>query len=196
MEQVNDLTNEKLLSATRAGDYAAFNEVYHRYRKKVYGFAYRFTRSVEEAEELTQDAFVRLWENRSKIDPYKNFEGFLYILIRNNYLKALRNSAKEAIFRNENMEEEPAYNAIDDYLDFKDCQQTAASAIEAMSPQVRIAFTLSRNQGYSHEDISSRMGISRSTVNNHIKNSLKTIRKYIKVYSSETIISLALLLFC
>ncbi|TDQ07486.1 RNA polymerase sigma factor [Pedobacter metabolipauper] len=195
MENVNDLTNEQLLTSIRLGDCASFNEIYHRYRKKVYGFAYRFTRSSEQAEELTQDVFVRVWENRSKIDSAKNFDGFLFILIRNNYLKALRHSAKESVFNVENLEEEPSNNAIDDYIDLKDCQQIASLAINSLSPQAKIAFQLSRNEGFSHEDISRQMGISKNTVNNHIKKSLGTVRKYMQVYSSETVLSLILLTF-
>lgn len=195
MKQVN-LTNEQLLGAVRLGDCAAFNEVYHRFSKKVYGYAYRFTRSDEEAEELTHDTFVRVWENRSKIDCSKNFEGFLFTIIRNSFLKALRNNAKENLFYNENIRAEPSYDAVNEYLNFKDCKQIAGSAIEAMSPQVKIAFLLSRDQGCSHEEISRQMGISKNTVSNHLKSSLKMIRNYIKVYSPETIISLMFVIFC
>lgn len=195
MKDFDKFTSEKLLTAVKAGDCASFNEIYHRHRQKVYGYAHHFARSREEAEELTQDVFVRLWENRSKIDPSKNFEAFLYTLIRNNFLEALRKKARARNFRKEQLENEPAYNSTDNYIDFKECEQIANEAIETLSPQVKIVYLLSRKDGRSHEDISLHMGISKNTVNNHIKKSLGTIRKFFREYSPETVLSLLMMIF-
>jgi RNA polymerase sigma-70 factor (family 1) len=196
MATLDNYTNEQLLNAVRMGDCPAFNEVYYRYRRKVSGYAYHFTGSREEAEELTQDIFVKLWETRARIDPLKNFDAYLYTLIRNNFLEALRKKARANIFRKENITEEPYCKPIDDLVDFKECRQIASQAIETLSPQVKATYILSRDNGYSHAEISRRMGISKHTVNNHIKKSLKTIRKCFKKYSPETILSLSLLFFC
>jgi len=195
MKQLDDLTNAQILAAFINGDSTAFNEIYYRYRSKVNSYAYRFTRSVEAAEELTQDVFVRLWENREKVDPSKNFEAFLFTLTRNNFLQALRKKAQSNNFVNEQLREEPAHNSIDDYINFKECQQIAGYAIGNLSPQVKIAYLLSRDNGCSHEDISRQMGISKNTVHNHIKQSLKSLRKSFKLYSPETTLLLTLFLF-
>jgi len=194
MKQLDEPSREQLLEKVLMGDGAAFNEIYHRYRLKVHGYAYRFTRCREEAEELTQDVFVRLWENRSKIDPAKNFDAFLYTLIRNNFLEALRKKARATAFRIETIRDEPFCNSVDDYIGFKECQHVSGHAIENLSPQVRVAYLLSREQGRSHEEISMQMGISKNTVSNHLKQSLKIFRKCFKVYSPETILSLIFLL--
>ncbi|WP_431294687.1 sigma factor-like helix-turn-helix DNA-binding protein [Pedobacter sp. P26] len=55
---------------------------------------------------------------------------------------------------------------------------------------------MSRNDHHTHEEISQLMGISKNTVNNHLKKSLNIMRKYFKTYSPETIISLVVVLFC
>ncbi|MGY4539463.1 RNA polymerase sigma-70 factor (family 1) [Mucilaginibacter sp. UYNi724] len=195
MKQLDEYTNEQLLSEVLGGNCTAFNEIYLRYRLKVLHHAHRFTRSMEEAEELTQDVFVRLWENRSKIDLSKNFEAFLFTLIRNSFLETLRKQARATIYNNRYKKEEPLCNSVEDYIDFKECQQITAYGIENLSPQVKIAYLLSREQGRSHEYISRQMGISKNTVNNHLKQSLKILRKCFKVYSPETILSLTIMLF-
>lgn len=193
---LDNYTNEQVLNAVRMGDRPAFNEVYYRYRRKVSGYAYHFTGSREEAEELTQDVFVRLWETREKIDPSKNFDAYIYTLIRNNFLEVLRKKARANTFRKENVAEEPYCNPVDDFVNFKESRHIASQAIETLSPQVKATYVLSRDNGYSHAEISRQMGISKNTVNNHIKKSLKIIRKCFKEYSPETIILLTLLLFC
>ena len=195
MKAMKDLTSEYLLNAVREGDPEAFNEVYYRYERKVYSYAYRFTRSAEEAEELTQDLFVRLWESRLAIDPERNFEGYLYILIRNSFLKTIRKNAKSVIVRFEFTGEEISYSPTDDYINFKDCQQITDRAVGSLSPQVKTAYLLSRHEGRSHEDISRSMDLSKNTVNNHIKKSLSVLRKYFKAYSPDTILLLLLFIF-
>lgn len=194
MKHLDDLTSEQLLTAVRAGDPDAFNELYRVYRKKVNGFAYRFVRCPEEAAELTQAIFVRLWENRSKIDPSKSFDAYLYTMVRSNFLDALKRKARMFIFRNENLKEEPSFNSTDSYMDFTECRQIAMQAIESLSPQAKTAYLLSRDNGCSHEEISDHMGISKNTVNNHIKKSLGRIRTHFNVYSPDTILSLFLFL--
>ncbi len=196
MEQLEDVKNAKLLNAVKAGDSAAFNEIYHQYRKKTYGYAYHFSRNGEEAEELTQDVFVRLWENRSKIDTQKNFEAFLYTLIRNNFLSVLRKKAREKAYSNENLKYEPSFNTIEEELNAKETKQIVNKVIESLSPQVKKIYLLSRNDHHTHEEISQLMGISKNTVNNHLKKSLGTLRKYFSTYSPETILSLAIVIFC
>jgi RNA polymerase sigma-70 factor (family 1) len=196
MEQLEDFKNAKLLDAVKAGDSAAFKEVYHQYRKKIYGYAYHFSRNGEEAEELTQDVFVRLWENRSKIDPQKNFDAFLYTLIRNNFLSTLRKKAREKAYSNENLKYEQSFNTIEDELNAKETKQIVYKAIESLSPQVKKIYLLSRNDHRTHEEISQLMGISKNTVNNHLKKSLGILRKYFSTYSPETMLSLAIVMFC
>lgn len=195
MEKLDDFKYKKLLNAVRTGDSAAFNEIYHLYRKKVQGYAYHFTRSSEEAEELTQDTFVRLWESRTKIDAEKNFEAFLYTLIKNNFLTALRRKARERNYQSQNIKQEQSFNAIEDQLDVKESKRIANEAIESLSPQVRKIYLMSRNDHHTHEEISQLMGISKNTVNNHLKKSLGIMRRYFKTYSPETILSV-LLMFC
>ncbi|WP_316804274.1 RNA polymerase sigma-70 factor [Pedobacter nototheniae] len=194
MEQLDDFKKKQVLNDLKIGDSAAFNQVYHLYRKKVYAYAYRFTRCRETAEELTQDTFVRLWENRFKIDPEKNFDAFLYTLIRNNFLGALRKKAREKAYSNEIADEAKSFNSIEAHIDFKESKNIAVNAIDTLSPQVKTIYLMSRNDHHSHEEISKMMGISKNTVNNHIKKSLGVIRKYFKTYSPETILSLLLIL--
>lgn len=196
MEKLDDFNKKKLLNAVRTGDSAAFNAIYHLYRQKIHGYAYHFTRNHEEAEELTQDTFVKVWENRKKIDAEKNFEAFLYTLIKNNFLGALRKKAREKSYQNENCKNEQSFNAIEEQLDVKESKRIAEEAIEQLSPQVKKIYLLSRNDHHTHEEISQLMGISKNTVNNHLKKSLGIMRRYFKTYSPETILSLALIVFC
>jgi RNA polymerase sigma-70 factor (family 1) len=193
MEFFNASTNTALLNGLRNGDYDAFNTIYKTHRRKVQGYAYRFVRNTEEAEELTQDVFVQIWESRTKIDPDKNFEAFIYTILRNNFLTALKRKSRFSLFQKAKVADEEESHTVEDYMNFKDCQVITDQAVQMLSPQVKKAYLLSRIEGCTHEEISARMGISKNTVNNHIKNSLGQIRRYLVDRSPETILPLLLL---
>lgn len=195
MEKLEGFNQIKLLNDVKNGDSGAFNELYYQYRQKIYGYGYHFTRCKEEAEELTQDTFVRLWENRAKINPERNFDAFLFTLVRNNFLTVLRKKAREKAYSNENLCQE-SFNAIEDELNAKESKQIAQNAIETLSPQVKKIYLMSRDDYHTHEEISQLMGISKNTVNNHLKKSLSIMRKYFKTYSPETILSLIVFICC
>ncbi|GGE65658.1 RNA polymerase sigma-70 factor (ECF subfamily) [Pedobacter psychrotolerans] len=196
MEKLESFNQIKLLNNIKNGDSAAFNELYYQYRQKIYGYAHHFTRCKEEAEELTQDTFVRLWENRAKINPERNFDAFLYTLVRNNFLMVLRKKAREKAYSNENLCQQESFNAIEDELNAKESKRIAQNAIETLSPQVKKIYLMSRDDHHTHEEISQLMGISKNTVNNHLKKSLSIMRKYFKTYSPETILSLIAFICC
>lgn len=194
MELFDASTNKALLNELRNGSTDAFNELYKKYCGKVHRYAYRFVRNTEAAEELTQDVFVQIWENRGKINLDKNFDAYIFTILRNTFLLALKRKSRFAVFQKEKVKEESESNGIADYMDFKECHVITNQAIQTMSPQVKMAYMLSRAEGFSHEEISLRMGISKNTVNNHIKNSLGHIRRYFAAHSPETILPLILLL--
>lgn len=193
MQHLDKLTSEQLLVAVRVGDQASFNEIYFRYRSKVYNYAYRFVRNREDADELTQNAFVKLWDNRGKIDPQGNFNAFLYTILKNDFLEKLRRRSRMSAFVKEGMGGEPSVNSVERYIDFKECNQIIMEAIDLLPPQARLTYQLSRQEGRSHDDISRHMGISRNTVSNHIKKSLNHIRRYVLSSSPDIIVCLLLL---
>lgn len=193
MKHLNTLSVNELLHLIQLDDKDAFGELYKVYRRKVYNFAYRFVRCQEEADELTQDVFVRLWENRMKINPDKNFEAYLFSMVRSNFLDALKKQTRMSVYQKTNGGE-PSLNSTESYMDFTECNQIAQNAIETLSPQVKIAYLLSREGGQSHEAISKQMGLSKNTVSNHIKKSLTHIRARLRYLSPDTVIPLILFL--
>lgn len=67
----------------RDGDRAAFEALYQRYWRKVLSFTRLYIKDSYEQEEVVQQVFIRLWENRTKVDVGKDFDGFLFIVTRN-----------------------------------------------------------------------------------------------------------------
>jgi RNA polymerase sigma-70 factor (family 1) len=193
-QELEKFTNEQVLDMVRSGNNFAFHELYRRNRNKVTGFAYRFLQDQEEAKELTQEIFVNLWENREKIDPSKSPEVLLFVMIRSRFLDSLKRKARFSRYVEQEIKAESHVSSTDHYIDFKDCGEIVSQAIETLPKQAKIIYMLSRDNGWSHKEISDYMQISKKTVNNQITKSTRHIRRYFTLFSPETALSTILIM--
>ena len=178
-----------------AGDEDAFCELYAAYKNRLIYFAMRFLKSREYAEDIFQDAFTTIWESRRFINPNTSFSSYLYTIMRNRILNALRH------LENEQELKSSIYNqAVDTYQNAeenavtKDFMEQIAKAMEKLTSRQREIFDMSRNREMSHKEIAQALGISVNTVQEHISSALKTIRAHFG-NNSSTYIDLLLLLF-
>ncbi|WP_343560334.1 RNA polymerase sigma-70 factor [Sphingobacterium sp.] len=171
-------TNEQLLEKLRQGDTRAFQELYYRMRSKVIGFSYKFLRSQEEAKELTQEVFVKLWENREKIDASKNIESLLFVMVRYSMLDAWKRKLRYDNFLETQSKVEQHQDFTAQYIDYQECYAVLTRSIEALPQQAQKVYRLSREEGLSHQEIADQLQISTNTVSNHIKKSMQQIRTY------------------
>lgn len=192
--KLEDFTNEQILDLVRSGNTSAFHELYRRTRNKVTGFAYRFLQDQEQAKELTQEVFVRLWENKEKIDSAKSPEVLLFVMVRSKFLDSLKRKARLTRFITQEPQEEQRLCSTDNYMDFKDCGEIVSKAIETLPRQAKIIYLLSRDNGWSHKEISEHLHLSKKTVNNQITKSTGHIRRYFMHLSPETVLTAVILL--
>lgn len=159
----------------------AFEELFHKYKKKLYYFALSYLDDNAEAEEVVQSVFVRLWENRSSLNETMSVKNYIYKSTANacyNFLKkkAVRNrySEKELIAFDENLDR--SY----DEIFYKDLKRQIDSILATLPPQQQKIFNLSRFEGLSHADIASKLNLSLRTVENQIYRSIKIIKDNLK----------------
>lgn len=160
-------------------DENAFCELYSVYRNKLIYFAMKFLKSQTFAEDIFQDTFTVVWQSRKFIDPDSSFSSYLYTIMRNRILNALRDldheqELKERIFA----QAVDADQHVEEYAISKDIKEQIAKAMEKLTPRQREIFDMSRNREMSHKEIAHALGISVNTVQEHISTALKTLRNY------------------
>ena len=87
--EVRDLGAEALAARAAEGDREAFEQLVHRFQRRIYGFAYRYIRDADEAQDLVQEIFLRLYRKLHSFDPRRPFEPWLWRVAANvcaNYL--------------------------------------------------------------------------------------------------------------
>ncbi len=190
-----DLLKEKLLLEQIAnGDEYAFRQVFETYKGRVYTFVVNYIHSEADAEEIVQETFMTLWQNRMSLGRIDHPRNYIYTVVRNktiNYMaKAARN---EKILRSILASMSCELNPVEERMNLKESHGLIRNAVSHLSEQKQKVFFMSREQGLNHEQIAAETGLSKSRV----KNIIVEVLKYIKLHLSESakIISLLLFLF-
>lgn len=157
-----------LVCLLRQGDIKAFDELYYRYLPKLLGFAYKYLLDEQEAEETVQEIFIRIWEKRSNLDENRNFKSYLFQSVKNHLLNKLRNQKKNCT-----IEEIPEKYCIStenifEKITYKELENTTIELIKSLPKTQQKVFVLSKIDGLSHDEIASRLSLSKRTVEHHI----------------------------
>jgi RNA polymerase sigma-70 factor (family 1) len=184
------------LSALIAGNEKAFTKIFDQYHHAVYRHILRFVKSPDLASDLTQDIFIKVWENRSKLKPGYSFKAFLFTLAKNHLLNVLKRLSKEESIKKEIYSHAVHFNNHnEDTLIFSDYNQFALLTIDKLPPQRKIIFKMFKDEGQDFHEIAKNLGISENTVRDHLAKATKFLRGYLKVYTGIHISIFSLILF-
>lgn len=174
---------KNLILLIKNGDESAFRQIYDRYRTRIVGFAYRFLKNEDDAEEILQETFIRFWQARNKLDHSFTAAPLLFTISRRLVLNELRKIAKSEKAVAQLLEKSEALDPLSqDIIEAKEIDEKSKEALDYLSPQQKTVFCLSRYEGLSHDEIAEQLQISPNTVNNHLVEGLKKIRKHLLKY--------------
>lgn len=177
-------------------DEAAFCELYALYKNRLMYFAMKFLKSGEFAEDVFQDAFTSVWQNRRFLNPDSPFAPYIYTIVKNRILNLLAGIDKEQHLKEVLLSASVSTsNDTEDSVLDADLNDLLDRALQSLTTQQRRVFDLSRKEMKSHKEIAEELNISVYTVQQHISASLKVIRTYLLKYAG-TYTDLLLLLFC
>ncbi len=174
-DPASSLTDEELMARYQGGDEAAFEEIYARYGRKIYGFLVRRLGQADDCAELFQETFLRLHKGRSLYRPEMPFKAWVYTIANNLIRDRVRAKARSGAFRAFNEEENSDGNSIvegvtpdgiDKLLSFKE-------AFAKLTDDQREAVVLSRFQGLRYEEVARVMGRSTEAVNQLIQRAMR-----------------------
>lgn len=171
------ISDEDLLLLFQTGDEGAFKEMFNRYDRLLFVYAYRKLQSKEEAKDVVQEVFINLWNNREHLNVNNSLKVYLYGAVRNRALNVLRhkNIDDKCIASLQLLID--AESATTDYLiREKDIMLLIEKEISLLPPKMREVFELRRKEYLSNREIAEYMHISEQTVATHIKRALKVLK--------------------
>lgn len=160
-----------------AGKIDALRYFYEAYAGRVRAFAYKLTGDMPQAEDITHNVFIRLWEQHEQLMHVSSIEAYLYRMTRNAILNHLKHLEVERDYRNS-----VEIDAVSDEGDASELADRLAMAIDAMPVRQRRVFLMSRIDRMTYAEISEQLGISTKTVHYHISEALSSLRKALMAF--------------
>lgn len=175
---MNQPLEKKYIIALSKGDSHAFETVFMHFFPKVKFFICGLLKNETEAEDLSQDVFVKIWTKRESLGNISNFNAYVYRMARNVVYDYL-----DKEFLHEYIQAEQAVNISDNEADIteilyaEELEALVQIAVRQMPPQRKTIYEMSRKEGLTNEEISQRLSISKRTVEAHLLAALADIRK-------------------
>ncbi len=177
--------DHELITYARQGDVNAFEQLVHRYDKQVFSIASRYVSCSDDAKDIYQEVFLRVYKGLKNFRMQSEFSTWLYRVTTNVCLthqtqRKKRNSS--VVGHNEDFETD-TMNTIQTYVVSPDEQAHASEissrvefALGVLSPQQKLVFTLKHYQGYKLREIASMMKCTEGTVKRYLFTATQRLR--------------------
>jgi RNA polymerase sigma-70 factor (ECF subfamily) len=179
-------TDVELMLRAKAGDDAAFSELFGRYSNRLVSFAYRIVRDRWRAEELVQDAFLQIYRARERYSPCARFSTYIYRVVTNNCLNEIRRQDHERTVPGETrpLADDTTRGPDSVVMDLQIVTRIA-DMVRALPFKQRAALLLSRVEGFDHREVASCLGVSEFAVKSLVFRATRTLREGIEEHDGE-----------
>ncbi len=183
-----------LVENLQKGSIDAFDLLYEKYSGKLYSFGLKYLRSTDEAEELVQSVFLKIWENHKILRKESSFKSYLFTIAYNDICKLFRKRNYNKKFIEETLYENNQHSTqSEESIDYQSVLARVRHIVDKLPEKQRKIFEMSRFEGKSTKEISEEIGLSPGTIDNYISKSLKFIRS--RLYNENLAVVLSFFLF-
>ena len=173
----NELPDSELLLLMKMGNNKAFEVIYTRYWKFIYGFVYQNLGSKEDSEEILHDLMLSLWNNRED-SIIENLKVYLFIASRNLVNKSLRNQINIRKFREfQLLNQLNETSSTEDLIFSKEFEQRLNELMLSMPEKTALIFRLSKIEEIPVKKIAAQLALSEKAVEYHVTKSLKFLMR-------------------
>ncbi len=177
------------------GDQSALEELFNYYYPRLYNFSKSFLKIEEGIDDILQEVFIKIWQNRESIKKPDTFNSYIFTITKNLLLNELRrklsDSKTKSEIQNRSLAEE--YHQFEQ-IEFKELKEKLDFEIENLPEKQKEIFILSRKEGLSHKEIAEKLKISTKTVEYHIRQSINILKNKISDFGIIAILYLYLFL--
>jgi RNA polymerase sigma-70 factor (ECF subfamily) len=166
-----------------AGDEEAFKQIYYHFYRKLYLFSLALVKTKEAAEEITEDVFIKIWQQKDKISAIQNLRVYLYIATKNTSLNYLSKKAKDNLtqpFDNINVDLFKSTVTPEELMITAEMYRKIQQQVEALPLRCKMIFKLIREDGLKYKEVSDILNISVNTIDVQMAIAVKKIAVALK----------------
>lgn len=168
----------ELAKRLRAGDLSAFEKLISIHENKIFNYLYRLVGDEADAEDLTQEVFIKLYKYKSQIDPEKNLKSWLYTVATNtanDWFRARKDYSSYSLYSEEGSSIEtipshPTYYYIERAVDI-------AAALDKLNPVYKTAILLFYKEGLNYTEISEVLRVPLNTVKTYLRRAKEALKQ-------------------
>ena len=200
MPKINALSenqDKELIELLMGSSHDAFGELYARFRERLIYSCKRYLKNEADSEDVVQDVFLQLWENRHLLGDISSFSGYVQAITKNYAIDKLRHFDVHSRFaKNIFMNETDSTNETEDTIIDNDYAEFLNEIIERLPPMQQKVFRLSRIDGLKYKEIAELLNIPADTVKKYASLALKKIKRQVAQHTDihlQTIITLLMI---
>jgi RNA polymerase sigma-70 factor (family 1) len=173
----DQLYNEQqLLLMIANGNEAAFRQIYDGYGNRLFLYVLRLTRSKEQAEDILQNTFLKIWLRRDTLKDITDFSAYLFRMAQNSVITAIQRTALEASILQHKITPPQAETLPDEKLHSNEIRQAWLQGIQQLPPQQQKVYILQKEYGWKIQDIAEALDISPRTVKRHLADAQQALK--------------------
>lgn len=166
-----------LLKELKKGDHAAFEKIFERYSKQLYQFSLSYLKSEEAAEDIVQEVFIKIWNNRKELKTNTSFQSYLFTIALNTVRKYFNQLSRLNELKHDILFDSSGYEAgFDDLTNYRFLFDKLHELINLMPEKRREIFIKKKIEEKSLKEISEELNISTKTVEYHITESMRFLK--------------------
>lgn len=173
-----------LMRRIAAGDAAAYRSVVDAHLSAILAYAYRLLGSREEAEEVAQETFLRVWQNAERYESTARLTTWLHTIARNQAVDRLRK--RRPTLGSDSLDAEPASGRPSDFLERKQAAEGVQQALERLAPRQREAIVLVHYQGLSNGEAAEVLGVGVEAVESLLGRARRKLRELLQGVESDS----------
>ncbi len=178
MFEIAHADERELLMQVASGDEYAFRQLFMMHHQQLGEHMLRITNSIELAEEVVQDVFLKIWFTRESLGRVDNFKAYLFVISKNHALNCLKKLAKErAVIKQ--LEEAGTGNLHAEITGTDMYYNLLDEAIDQLPPQQQKVYLLSRHGRLKYAEIADQLELSRETVKKYLQIATLSITEYV-----------------
>jgi RNA polymerase sigma-70 factor (ECF subfamily) len=173
-----NLIPQAVLESLKSGNERALQTIYLHLKAPLVHFLFSLLKSKEEAEDIAQETFISLWENRETLDTGRNVRSLIFTIARNKVINLFkRNQIGQQYVTEAEYHNAEAVTTSEDLLIARETELLIDLIVHRMPEMRRDIFVMSHYQGLSNDEIAERMNIPKENVANHIARAKRELKK-------------------
>ncbi|ERJ58336.1 RNA polymerase sigma-70 factor [Sphingobacterium paucimobilis] len=177
------MTDLELWELIKLDDKKAFSQLFNRYSARIYAKAYSYLKTSATSEQIAHDIFITIWNNRKTLE-IKSFNNYITAAARYRVYKHISLNKAIPIDYKENIEDLNSFKSVSNLgynnITYEDLEKEVNGYLDSLPKRCKEIFLLSRKYFLSNDEIATKLGISKRTVENQITHALKHLRISLK----------------